>query len=326
MKLLIAAAALLAGLVVAPVLAQDTRPFEAGNGTVEVPVHPLRIVSLHDLSVTLPLVEFGATDRVVGSHGRLEEDNVPYIRGAKELYETSFDNTEIQFLGVFNEIDLEKIAGLEPDLIIGRMGNDDDLLANLEKLAPTVLLDQNGLGFFGSMQAVADLAGVLPEYDRQFARYQDQIAEFKRLVPNAADISVAILQPWPEDGYIAASKEYYALSQVIVDAGFTMPALIAELDDSSLDMSPEFLPEVDADFIFSTYEGLYPDQRSPDEIRAAFEKVVPGYCEVLSACRNNQMVFIPRTPIYSSSFRSLTTAYQQVLTHIAGRGFIPFAK
>lgn len=325
MKLLITAA-MLAGLAVGPAFAQETRPFQGGNGTVEVPVHPLRIVSLHDLSITLPLVEFGATARVVGSHGRLEEDNIPYIRGTKELYEISFDNTAIEFLGVFNEIDIEKIAGLEPDLIIGRMGNDDELLSNLEKVAPTVLLDQKTLGFFGSMQAVADLAGVGPEYDRQFARYQAQIAEFKRLVPNAADISIAILQPWPEDGYIAASKEYYALSQVIVDAGFAMPALIAELDDTSLDMSPEFLPEVDADFIFSTYEGLYPDQRSPDEIRAAFEKVVPGYCDVLSACSNNQMVFIPRTPIYSSSFRSLTTAYQHLLTHIAGRRFIPFAK
>lgn len=325
-KLLLAATAILGGLLAGPALAQETRPFEAGNGTVEVPAKPLRIVSLHDLSITLPLIEFGATAQVVGSHGRLEEDNIPYIRGAKELYETSFDNTPIKFLGVFNEIDLELIAGVEPDLIIGRLGNDDALLANLEKMAPTVLLDQDKLGFFGSMQAVADLAGVRPEYDRQLVRYQAEIAEFKRLVPNAADISVSILQPWPEDGYIAASKEYYALSQVITDAGLSMPQLIAELNESSLDMSPEFLPEVDADFIFTTYEGLYPGERSPDEIRTSFEKLVPGYCRALSACRNNQMIFIPRTPIYSSSFRSLTTAYQLLLTHIAGRGFVPLAK
>lgn len=326
MKLLFAAAAMLAGLLAGPALGQDTRTFAAGHGTVTVPVHPLRIVSLHDLSITLPLVEFGATERVVGSHGRLEEDNIPYIRGAKELYETSFDTTDIAFLGVFGETDLELIAGLEPDLIIGRLGNDDALLANLQKLAPTVLLDQQKLGFFGSMQAVADLAGVLPDYERQFARYQAQIAEFKRLVPHAADISVAILQPWPEDGYIAANKQYYALSQVALDAGLSMPSLIAELDEPSLDMSPELLPEVDADFIFTTYEGLYPGQRSPDEIRAAFETLVPGYCQVLSACRNNQMVFIARTPIYSSSFRSLSTAYQLLLTHIAGRGFVPLAQ
>lgn len=326
MRLLLAAAAVLTGLLTSAALAQDTRSYDAGNGTVEIPVRPQRIVSLHDLSISLPLIEFGATDLVVGSHGRLEEDGIPYIRGAKELYETSFDNTDIQFLGTFDAIDLELIAGLEPDLIIGRFGNDDALLPNLEKIAPTVLLDQDALGFFGSMQEVAGLAGVSAEYDRQFARYQGQIAEFERLVPNAADISVAILQPWPEDGYIAASRHYYALSQVIDDVGFARPALIADLDDDSLDMSPEFLPEVDADFIFSSYEGLYPDQRSPDEIRAAFEQVVPGYCDVLHACRNNQMVFIHRTPIYSSSFRSLTTAYQQLLTHIAGRSFVPLAK
>jgi len=323
---LLFAAAILAGLLAGPALAQETRSFEAGNGTIEVPVHPLRIVSLHDLSITLPLVEFGATDRIAGSHGRLEEDNIPYIRGAKELYETSFANTGITFLGVFNEIDLELIAGLEPDLIIGRLGNDDALLPNLEKLAPTVLLDQDKLGFFGSMQAVADAAGVLPEYDRLYARYQAQVAEFKRLVPNPSQISVAILQPWPEDGYIAANREYYAMSQLLDDVGFAKPAVIAGIDDTSLDLSPELLPEVDADFIVSTYEGLYPGQRSPDEIRAAFEAVVPGYCQALHACRTNQMIFIQRTPIYSSSFKSLETANLQMLSHIAGRAFVPLAR
>lgn len=326
MKLLLAAAAILGGLLTASAWAQETRPFEAANGTIDIPVEPLRIVSLHDLSITLPLVEFGATNHVVGSHGRLEEDNIPYIRGAKELYETSFDNTDIKFLGVFNEIDLELIAGLEPDLIIGRSGNDDALLPNLEKLAPTILIDQRGLGFFGALQAVADAAGVLPEYEHLRARYDAQVAEFKRLVPNAANISVAILQPWPDDGYIAASKDYYALSQLLDDVGFTRPTIIAELEKGSLDLSPEFLPEVDADFIVSTYEPLYPDERSPAEIRAAFKKIVPGYCQALHACSNNQHIFLHRTPIYSSSFKSLETAYLQLLTHIAGRAFVPLSK
>ncbi|UXN76163.1 ABC transporter substrate-binding protein (plasmid) [Devosia sp. A8/3-2] len=326
MKLLLAAVAILGGLLTPPAWAQGTRPFEAANGTIDIPVAPLRIVSLHDLSITLPLIEFGATSHVVGSHGRLEEDNIPYIRGAKELYETSFENTDIKFLGVFNEIDLELIAGLEPDLIIGRSGNDDALLANLEKLAPTILIDQRGLGFFGALQAVADAARVLPEYERLRARYDARVAEFKRLVPNAADISVAILQPRPDDGYIAASKDYYALSQLLDDVGFAKPAIIAELDKSSLDLSPEFLPEVDADFIISTYEALYPDERSPAEIRTAFEKIVPGYCRALHACRTNQHIFLHRTPIYSSSFKSLETAYLQLLTHIAGRAVVPLAK
>ena len=60
-------------------------------------------------------------------------------------------------------------------------------------------------------------------------------------------------------------------------------------------------------------------------IRAAFEKVVPGYCQVLHACRTNQMIFIHRTPIYSSSFKSLETANLQMLTQIAGRAFVPLA-
>lgn len=315
-------------LMALPLAAAEMRTFEAANGSVEIPADPQRIVSLHDLSITLPLVEFGGVDRIVGSHGRVDDAGAPYIRTVNILYDVDYDNTDIEFIGVFNETDLEKIALLEPDLIIGRAGNDDKLLENLNKIAPTVLIDVAGLDYFGRMHAVADAANLTAEYDRRLALYQEQVTESRRLIRNAPDISAAIIQPWPKDGYINGAKNYYALSQVLDDIGFTKPKVIADITDTSGDaeFSPEFLPELDADFAFATYEVTAEDQSSPQLIRDAFNALIPGFCGIVHFCRENQLIILPRSPIYASSFRSLEIANDYVLSHVAGREFVPFAK
>ncbi len=326
LKLVSALAAFL--LMSMSLTAAETRSFAAANGAVDIPADPQRIVSLHDLSITLPLVEFGGTARIVGSHGRVDDQGQPYIRTVNTLFDVDFDNSAISFVGVFNQIDLEAIARLEPDLIIGRAGSDDELLDNLGKIAPTVLIDVVGLDYFERMQAVADAANLTAEYDRLLALYQQQVAESRRLIPDAADISVSLIQPWPLDGYINGSRSYYALSQVLDDIGFAKPAIIAAIDPASADadFSVEFLPELDADFAFATYETTQAEQASPALIRQAFQTLLPGFCDIVHFCRNHQLVILPRSPIYASSFRSLRIANDSVLTHIAGRDFIPFGK
>lgn len=311
-----------------PLAAAETRIFESATGPVEIPADPQRIVSLHDLSITLPLVEFGGAAKIVGSHGRVDDQGAPYIRTVNTLYDVDFDSSDITFIGAFNETDIEAIAKLEPDLIIGRAGNDDQLLENLSKIAPTVLIDVAGLDYFERMRAVADSAQLTAEYDRRFALYQEQIAESRRLLPNAGDISVSLIQPWPADGYINGSRTYYALSQVLDDIGFIRPAVIEVIDpaEADADFSAEFLPELDADFAIATYETSSSEQSSPALIRQAFETLVPGFCDVVHFCRNNQLIILPRSPIYASSFRSLEIANDYILTHIAGRNFVPMPK
>ena len=73
---------LLAGL--APAFAQETRSFTDDTGrVVDIPVAPLRIVSLQDLAITVPLLELGVTP--VGSHGRTTAEGVPFIRASPTI-------------------------------------------------------------------------------------------------------------------------------------------------------------------------------------------------------------------------------------------------
>ena len=63
---------------------------------VTVPPHPKRIVSLHDLDITIPLIELGVPP--VASHGRTRPDGSHFIRSGALLTGVDFDNSSITFL------------------------------------------------------------------------------------------------------------------------------------------------------------------------------------------------------------------------------------
>ena len=82
------------------------------NRKVVVPVHPKRIVSLHDLDITIPLIELGVPP--VASHGRTRPDGSHFLRSSGMLTGVDFDNSDIKFIGTA-DIDIEAIAAAKPD-------------------------------------------------------------------------------------------------------------------------------------------------------------------------------------------------------------------
>jgi iron complex transport system substrate-binding protein len=105
--------------------------------TVTVPLHPQRIVSMHDLDITIPLIELGVPP--VASHGRTRPDGSHYLRSSAQLTGVDFDNSDIRFIGTA-DIDLEAVAAAKPDLIITEPSRHVSV-EQLEKIAPTVSID-----------------------------------------------------------------------------------------------------------------------------------------------------------------------------------------
>lgn len=88
--------------------APQTQTFTDDLGrTVTVPLHPQRIVSMHDLDITIPLIELGAPP--IASHGRTRPDGSHYLRSSAQLTGVDFDNSDIRFIGTA-DIDLEAVA------------------------------------------------------------------------------------------------------------------------------------------------------------------------------------------------------------------------
>ena len=278
---------------------------------VEVPQHPQRIVSLHDLDITIPLIELGIPP--VASHGRTRPDGSHFIRSSALLTGIDFDNSSIKFIGTA-DIDIEAIVAAKPDLIITQPGRGTPI-EQLEKIAPTVSIDHLDGGAPQIYRKLAQLTGTEARYAILERRYQAEIEQIKRTI-DTRNISVAVIQA--NQGKINALHTYHSLGRVLRDAGFKFPALIDSIPEGKrIDVSAERLPEMDADFVFATWRGDT-GGKPQDEI-AAMDSVLPGWCEFLIACQRGHYILLSREEAISNSYASLSLMAAQVQTHIAGR-------
>jgi len=309
-------AALAALLVIAPAQAQDTRTVTDLMGrSVAIPAHPQRIVSLHDLTVTVPLVELGVFP--VGSHGRTTAEGTPFIRSSKVLTGVDFDNSAIQFVGN-NPADIEAIVALQPDLIITTdwQGTPVD---QLEQIAPTVVITESA-SMFDAYALLADITGTQDRMTFLKARYDGQIAQIKRLI-DTQNITASVIQGG--EGTFYVSHTYGTLGQVLRDAGFKFPAIVDAITPrGDIDVPAEQLPELDADFVFATYRT--DTLETPADSNAQLNAVVPDFCQYLTACQHNQFITIPREEASSNSFYALGAISYMIISNISGRTFVPF--
>ncbi|HEV7346519.1 MAG TPA: ABC transporter substrate-binding protein [Devosia sp.] len=313
----VTAAALLLALTLAlPTFAQESPSFTDDIGrVVDIPAAPLRVVSLHDLAITVPLLELGVMP--VGSHGRTTEEGEPFIRSSDVLTGVDFDNSEIEFVGN-SPADVEAIAALEPDLILTTPWQTAPV-EQLEAIAPTLVLDDSKRGELGMHDALAEITGTQDQLAVLKARYDGQVAQIKRLI-DTKDISVNVIQG--VDGQVLSWHTYGALGKVLRDAGFQFPERVDAIPEGEFArMSGEELPALDADFVFATYRT--DTLETPADAQAHLEAVVPGFCEFLHACRENQMIIIPREEASASSYYGLGAMSYMVISHISGRNFVP---
>ena len=299
-------------LLPAAASAQETRSLTDDTGrTVTVPAQPRRIAALHDIDITIPLIELGVTP--AASHGRVGLDGKPYLRSGALLTGIDFDNSAMLFLGA-NDIDLEKLAEMKPDLIITTVGRPTPIEA-LERIAPTVALDAATFGAPHVYAKLSELPGTEARLAALEQRYRSGIAALKQAVDPAA-ITVSVFQPL--NGKISTYHTYRSLGRVLRDAGFRFPALIDGIEAGGrIEVSAERLPELDADFIFDPYRSDT-GGTSREEIEA-MEKVLPGFCAFLKACREGRYVMVSREEAISNSYAALFLMTAMVQATVAAR-------
>lgn len=283
------------------------------NRKVEIPVNPKAIASLHDSVLTIPLIELGVLP--VGSHGRVTKKGVPFIRSGMGLTGYDFDNSNIQFLGNY-PVDIEKVVAVKPDLIITTPWQKAPV-DQLQAIAPTIVLDYNKHEDIEIFEILADLTGNQAKLDILKGKYAQQIKRIKAII-DTKNISVNVMQP--NKGKILVWNTYGNLGKILRDAGFKFPKLVDDIAfGERAEFSGESLQDLDADYIFATYRT---DQfHTPQNTVDGFEEVIPGFCNYLTACKENRMLIIPREEASSNSFNALGITAYNILTHISGNPY-----
>ncbi|MGR3491221.1 MAG: ABC transporter substrate-binding protein [Shimia sp.] len=299
-------------------VAQETRSVTDDLGrTVEVPADPQRIVVLHDKNLGTPLIELGVIP--VGSHGRETSAGEPFIRGSITVTGYDFDNSDIAYMGG-NPADVETIAATRPDLILTSTWQNADV-DQLSAIAPTVVVDTTARGTIGVFPLLAEATSTEDALARLETRYEAQIAQIRRLVPTE-EITVSKLQAAGEDLFV--QHTYSALGKVLRDAGFQFPDAVNAIPEGGVERwSAERIQDLDADVIFMTYRT--DREQVPQDARDAVEALVPGWCDLLHACREDQLVILPRAEATSASYDALMAMSMAVLATFSQGHIVPKA-
>ncbi|MFJ7071642.1 ABC transporter substrate-binding protein [Streptomyces sp. NPDC098781] len=159
--------------------AAETHSVKAENGTVEIPADPQRIVTIGNTN--LPFIDLGG--KPVG----VTEVSDSELAVLPEEQKAAYEAAEV-IGGSGGEVDLEKLAGLKPDLILVQFHtNDWDKVGKrLESIAPTVLwgLDTEWKAFAGE---IAEAGNVTDELSRQTAEFKKKVAKIQETYRKTID-------------------------------------------------------------------------------------------------------------------------------------------
>jgi iron complex transport system substrate-binding protein len=211
-----------------------TRTVEHVLGEVEVPAAPQRVVTLDVFAFEAAAVLDVPVVGAVANASMTEGVVAPLLEGV-EIVGTAV-----------GEPDVEAIAALDPDLILGAFPNGSALDDQLAAIAPTYL----GIDFESSSQwkavllALADALGRVDDAETLIADFESRAAG---LLVEPGGTSFATVRAYPDSVYVYGPDSF--AGTIVEDAGLELAVPEEGGDGFGAELSYENLDAVDADAI-----------------------------------------------------------------------------
>lgn len=163
----------------------------------------------------------------------------------------SFDLDAIEQVGLRAEPDVEKIATLEPDLILSNDRADEALLTQLRGITTVVTTNGGSELWKEDLGILADAVGKREEADDLLAAYEKNASDW---ADNRGNDAVVSLVRGRNDEYILTGPSSLSGS-VVEDASLTRPDGQRFSDTANHDLSVENTDQLDADYLFYSFDG-----------------------------------------------------------------------
>jgi iron complex transport system substrate-binding protein len=227
---------------------QQTREVEHAMGVAEVPEDPQRVVVLDtgelDDALALGVTPVGAV-RV-----DVSKDYLGYLEGQTE---------GIEMVGSISEPNLEKIAALEPDLILSSTVRSEAIYGQLEKIAPTVLAPDLGDTWKENFRLYAEALNKEEEAEKLISDFEADAAALGEKIGTGKTLGIVRFLP----GQLRVYSDKSFHGTIIEDMGLKVPAP-AVGEDTFLEVSPEQVTQADADHL---YTSTYGDPAETDQAK-----------------------------------------------------------
>ena len=222
----------------------ETQQITHAMGTTTVPAHPKRVVVLDtdkvDTAISLGVPLLGATQPP-------EVDTFPAYLG--EL-------SSVRNVGEISEPDLEAIAALKPDLILGSKFRQEKFYDELTAIAPTVFTERVGITWKENFLLDGKALGQEQKAKDLLNQYESRAKDLGKKIPDAANVKVSIVRFMPSEIRVYGPEGFSGI--VVGDVGLGRPERqqLANKDDKRFDkVSPERIADLDGDVMFVTAQG-----------------------------------------------------------------------
>ena len=248
---------------------------DALGAAIEVPAEPQRIVVLtqEDLDAALAL---GVTPAGI-TNGQGQNTPPRYL---------SERVADIRVVGDLLRPNLESVAAVNPDLILAGDMNDEQVIAQLGEIAPTVVTMDVDDDWKTHFAKVAEVLNQQAEGARVMADYDAEVQEVKAALGANANARVSVVRWGPGGPSYMQPKQFSVL--VLTDLGLQRPA--HQPDDGfthSMPLSLEQLNLIDGDWLF--VGTLSPEGEDATAMQSAQNTPV---FQQLAAVKNNHVVAI----------------------------------
>ncbi len=218
----------------------ESRTIEHAMGETEISGTPERVVVLDtgelDSAMTFGVKPVGAVEAVEGM------GYPSYLEGTQE----------IENVGTIQEPNLEKIASLEPDLILSSKLRHEQIYDQLSQIAPTVFTETTGVTWKENFEVHAEALNRVEEGNTVKKEYQGHVEEFRRALGEAPP-EVSVVRFLPGDTRIYQKASF--IGTVLEDAGLPRPPS-QDVDEFAIkNASAELIPKMGGDVIFVTTYG-----------------------------------------------------------------------
>jgi iron complex transport system substrate-binding protein len=223
---------------------------------------------------------------------------------------------EPEVLSTQDGFEYERLAALEPDLIVGTSaGIDETSYELLSQIAPTIAHPEGAPGYFApwkdQARLIAAALGESEQMDTVIADVEAQFAQARDDHPEFDGVSVAFLQNAFYDGNAIAYQEGLS-TDFLTDLGFTIPEVLADFAaETQAEIPLEQLSVLDdADVLLWGTEN--PEDRTALEAEPIYD--------ALEAVQDGNLVFtdgVTAGAIYFTSPLSLPFALDQLVPAFA---------
>jgi iron complex transport system substrate-binding protein len=230
-------------------VSENCRMIQHKAGETCVPNNPERLVTLFSATtadaIAVEVQPIGATEPIP-----------TYLREKLE---------GIEKIGASTRPNLEKIATLTPDVIIGLHNQVESVYKQLSQIAPTLLHDWQGFNSWKDhFNFVAKALGKTEQAEDVWAHYEQRIQELREaLGNNYQNIEVSVVRVCCNN--LGSDVKNSFSGTILNDVGFSRPPAQDSAPSGLVIFSEELIPEkLDGDIIFAIVD---------DDSKKAFEQL-----------------------------------------------------